>query len=66
MTVKTIKGSPRVLKNCFIKDLKHKSIIRLLYCPTENMLADMMTKSLTTVELENCDEEKLIKSFTRL
>ncbi|XP_062557846.1 uncharacterized protein LOC134222699 [Armigeres subalbatus] len=38
-------------KYCFIKDLKNKNVISLLYCPTEDMLADMMTKPLTSVKL---------------
>lgn len=38
-------------KYCFIKDLKNKNIISLSYCPTEDMLADMMTKPLTSVKL---------------
>ena len=30
----------------FIRDLNNKSVIKLCYCPTEDMLADMLTKAL--------------------
>ncbi|XP_062533636.1 uncharacterized protein LOC134202634 [Armigeres subalbatus] len=30
----------------FVRDLKEKQIIRMLYCPTETMLVDLMTKPL--------------------
>ena len=30
----------------FIHDLSHKNIIKLCYCPTEDMLADMLTKAM--------------------
>jgi hypothetical protein len=29
----------------FIRDLSHKNVIKLCYCPTEDMLADMLTKA---------------------
>jgi hypothetical protein len=35
----------------FVKELQEKSIIKLQYCPTEEMLADMLTKPLQSTKL---------------
>ena len=36
----------------FVRDLKEKGTISLKYCPTEDMLADVMTKPLARIKLE--------------
>nr|QHA33696.1 Gag-Pol polyprotein [Atrato Retro-like virus] len=37
-------------KACFVRDLVEKKIIKLNYCPTEDMRADILTKALGTVK----------------
>ena len=34
------------MKYHYVKDMKEKGLIRYTYCPTEKMLADMLTKPL--------------------
>lgn len=46
----------------FVRDLQEKGIIRLQYCPTEDMLADLMTKPLARIKLENLRMEIGIRS----
>lgn len=36
----------------FVRDLQKKGIIRMEYCPTESMLADVLTKPLQRIRLE--------------
>lgn len=36
----------------FVRDLQQKEVIKLEYCPTETMLADILTKPLQRVRLE--------------
>lgn len=36
----------------FIKDLRDKEVIRLMYCPTELMEADMLTKPLNAIKIK--------------
>ena len=35
----------------FAKDLKQKNLVNFQYCPSENMIADMLTKPLESVKL---------------
>lgn len=41
----------------FVKDLAERNEIRVTYCPTETMLADILTKPLTRVKLEQLREQ---------
>lgn len=36
----------------FVRDLQQKEVIKMKYCPTETMLADILTKPLQRVRLE--------------
>jgi hypothetical protein len=38
-------------KYCFVKDLVRNKKIKLLYCPTESMIADIMTKPLHSTKI---------------
>lgn len=37
----------------FVKDLVHQGVVRLQYCPSEHMEADLLTKPLPAVKLKN-------------
>lgn len=39
------------IKYNYAKDLKKKNLVNFQYCPTENMIADMLTKPLESVKL---------------
>ena len=40
------------IKYHFIRDALHKKKIEIIYCPTTDMIADIMTKSMTKLKLE--------------
>ena len=40
------------IKYHFIRDALHKKKIEIIYCPTTDMIADIMTKPLTKLKLE--------------
>ena len=40
------------IKYHFIRDALHKKKIEIIYCPTTNMIADIMTKPMTKLKLE--------------
>jgi len=46
----------------FIKDLNKDDKILLEYCPSENMLADMLTKALQQVRLRKLSKESGLTS----
>ena len=41
------------MKYHFIKDALHKKKIEIIYCPTTDMIADIMTKSVTKLKLQS-------------
>lgn len=47
----------------FIKDMVRDGIVQLIYCPTEQMEADLLTKPLQAVKLRQLREVIGIKSF---
>lgn len=54
------------VKYHFVTDLIKKNIVEIQYCPTEDMVADMITKPLGAVKLrthrEGCNLTGLIKA----
>ena len=40
------------IKYHFIKDALHKKKIEIIYCPTTDMIGDIMTKLMTKIKLE--------------
>ena len=40
------------IKYLFIRDVLHKKKIEIIYCPTTDMIADIMTKAMTKLKLE--------------
>lgn len=47
----------------FIRDLVSNNIIEVLYCPTELMIADFLTKPLSKVMLETCRKKMGLQSL---
>ena len=41
----------------FVRDLQQKEVINIRYCPTENMLADLLTKPLARIRLSKLRQE---------
>lgn len=41
------------IKYHFIRDLLNKNVVKLVYCPTDSMIADIMTKPIVKCKLEN-------------
>lgn len=45
----------------FVRDLKQKDIVNIQYCPTDNMVADLLTKPLHFIKLNKFRSELLLK-----
>lgn len=45
----------------FVKDYVINGIVQCKYCPTENMLADVLTKPIAATKFENLREQFLLK-----
>lgn len=47
----------------FIRDLVSNKVIQVVYCPTESMIADALTKPLAKVKLETCRKKMGLQSM---
>ena len=55
------------IRGCYVKEHLENGSMTLVYCPTENMLADIGTKSLNRAQFEKIDDKlygTYIKSWT--
>ena len=46
----------------FINDLKDRKVMNFMYCPTEEMIADMLTKPLNKIKLKYFSEKSGLKA----